>query len=416
VTLPLYDNSTVGVYYPLMSKYHLNKSEKEKLYDGVVTVSSFILLPIVLLLWQLCCKCKKKLTCLQGARDKFLLFLGVVVPIGCVVFAAIFSRANKPFAGFGPMRKRREDLLFKPMLPLAGYCDYNFSTHYNSSAPVGESVPGDDGIEYLAFHQGITLITVVLFTSLILPEVGFAKFRDPNEDAERIKRGSSELGIFCKGLNPCAASDADSGAKQLLKRKGKEKIEQMKEKGESLQSDMSAKVCDEEPELPDFYASGVLGNFDKVLQTLELVIQATELRLGVGISAQNDMQKAAGQLKKHAGKPGKTGMKLADKVNLCTRIYLNVNLLLLTLLKLVMQGCNDFVPVLTSAGQIVAFVLGVCAYYQKSIGGSPNWWVGESEGARARTRERDRESERGSLPTKTCQENLLVRIEYLQTF
>ena len=107
-----YNDVTKGAPKSPTEKYELRKSDRDKLYLGVIIVSSFMLLWLVL--------CASFCVNVEFIGD-FALQIGLcVIFIGSIVFAAIFSGASKPFEGYGPMRKAREDLLFKPSLPLAG--------------------------------------------------------------------------------------------------------------------------------------------------------------------------------------------------------------------------------------------------------------------------------------------------------
>jgi hypothetical protein len=382
-----YSDVTKGAPKSLTEKYELRKSDRDKLYLGVIIVSSFMLLWLVL--------CASFCVNVEFIGD-FALQIGLcVIFIGSIVFAAIFSGASKPFEGYGPMRKAREDLLFKPSLPLAGYCGLNFSAGYNATT----REQFDDHINYLDFHEGITLITVVLFTSLILPEVGFARFKDPNEEKERGKRGGTELNAFCGALNPCAGAPNSVAGKVGNKAKARlsaaaagqkdelvGKFEEMDLQGKALEA-----AGDEESELPGFYSSGVLGNIKKVKETLELIIQSIDQALTKMEEAAAQVEAAAATTTKNANdgnsavnsettEQAAKGTKEAiakvkqvgEPISRCYTFMLVWGRLLLQGLQMFMDFSTNFLPVLTSAGQIVAFGFGIYAYYDKSIGGSEN--------------------------------------------
>jgi hypothetical protein len=428
-----YSNVATGAPKSLIQKFHLTQSDRDGLYIGVIVVSSFMLLLLVLRcskpLFEDCCCGEWEI--MDLLRQMLLWILPPLIVVGSIVFTAFFSGSEKPFSGFGPMRKDREDLLFKPTLPLAGYCGLNFSSGYNATTQ--EQVAHT--VDYLAFHEGITLITVVLFTSLILPEVGFAKFKDPNEEKERVKRHGTELKAFCGALNPCATTSKNSIAgkvgnkaqARLSAAVAAKKDEMMGEiEGMDLQGKALEAAGDEESELPGFYSSGVLGNMKKIKETLELVIASIdqalakmeELHTQAATAGDGTLDKVSGvtnqaderltqvettaekasdthiEAAKDAGKNALKGTKSfrtvtasmrsgvnvakAKRDNLvkvcdpCYNLTLRCGRLLLQGLQLFMDFCTNFLPVLTSAGQIVAFCFGVYAYYSLSIGGSDN--------------------------------------------
>jgi hypothetical protein len=393
-----YSNVATGAPKSLIEKYMLMQSDRDDLYIAVIVVSSFMLLVLVLgcsyiVDWMR--DMEDGDSCLHWMRDMLLQILPPLIVIGSIVFTAIFSRAEKPFEGFGPRRKDREDLLFKPTLPLAGYCGLNFTSGYNVTTQ--EKIA--DAVDYLAFHEGITLITVVLFTSLILPEVGFAKFKDPNEEKERVKRHDTELKAFCGALNPCATAPNNSMAgkvgnkaqARLSAAVAAKKDEMMGEiEGMDLQGKALEAAGDEESELPGFYSSGVLGNITKVKETLELIIGSIDQILAKVEENVDEVQSKVAETDEHAKQASDTNIEEAggvvnvaksattmakgvgSRVNPCYNLILRIGRAALEGLQLFMDFCTNFLPVLTSGGQIVAFCFGVYAYYSLSIGGSDN--------------------------------------------
>ena len=127
--------------------------------------------------------------------------------------------------------------------------------------------------------------------------MGFAKFRDPNEESERLKRHGSELSAFCGSLNPCTGSSsrggvagrlASSAGSRVASAAAARKAELGAEAAtqtENAQSAALEAVGDEESALPGFYESGVLGNMDKVIQTLDMIVASMELLLNANRQA-----------------------------------------------------------------------------------------------------------------------------------
>ena len=75
------------------------------------------------------------------------------------------------------MRRRREDLLFSPMFPLASYCGYNISTNETEASLTdsAESAADEEAKEFSSFHDAVALVAVIIFSSLVLPEMGMVR-------------------------------------------------------------------------------------------------------------------------------------------------------------------------------------------------------------------------------------------------
>jgi hypothetical protein len=439
-TATTFNNHTVNTI-PLHTKYRAD--DTKDLTVGIVAISTSLMMLIALAFWNYIWnynqgnygtdiekynkkidlikewqkEFEKRLALIPGVtplndyvtkrkKKSWMSLLCCIVGIGSIAFTIVFSQTQKPFAGDGPKRQSREDLLFSPVFPLASYCGYNIS----ANTTTGDESIEDDALKFVPFHDAVALVALVIISSLILPEMGIAKMKDKKEEQQRLLRirpldqcgfaPGTEIRKFFAQIFSCCESkeeeederdyyaeymedealDADEGDQseseghqrhhsgsgrlsQFLGESAAVQTEKMmqaaKEGGEGLkgyvssafqmvstndtqskeddaveqgcekaQQDLKQDDIFKEKKPPDFYSTSYIGNFPKVVKLIESVTNA------------------------------KTGVS-------CGRVCLQ-------LCGLLGRGCCDVLPVLTSAGQLVAFAIGLYAYWRNVSGANSN--------------------------------------------